>query len=166
MKKLIKKIDFFTALLLFILIVLLYFFAQLKVFGKKYINCFGYTIFQVITGSMEDTIKINDIVVVKIGSDFNENDIITFKNDENFITHRVIKKTDEEIITKGDNNTAEDEPIKKEDVVGKVVYIVQNVNVWINVLKTPEVIIAIIVTILVIKLLFFNKHVKSKKDLS
>lgn len=166
MKKLIKKIDFFTALLLFILIVLLYFFAQLKVFGKKYINCFGYTIFQVITGSMEDTIKINDIVVVKIDSDFNENDIITFKNDENFITHRVIKKTDEEIITKGDNNTAEDEPIKKEDVVGKVVYIVQNVNVWINVLKTPEVIIAIIVTILVIKLLFFNKHVKSKKDLS
>ena len=164
MKKLIKKIDFFTALLLFILIVLLYFFAQLKVFGKKYINCFGYTIFQVITGSMEDTIKINDIVVVKIGSDFNENDIITFKNDENFITNRVIKKTDEEIITKGDNNTAEDEPIKKEDVVGKVVYIVQNVNVWINVLKTPEVIIAIIVTILVIKLLFFNKHVKSKND--
>ena len=113
---------------------------------------------------MEDTIKINDIVIVKIGSDFNENDIITFKSDENFITHRVIKYSEDEIITKGDNNTAEDSPIKKEDVVGKVVYIISNVNVWMNVLKTPEVIIAIVVTFLVIKLLFFNKHVKSKND--
>lgn len=164
MKKILRKIDFLTAILLIILIVLLYFFAELKIFGKKYINCFGYTIFQVITGSMEDTIKINDIVIVKIGSDFNENDIITFKSDENFITHRVIKYSEDEIITKGDNNTAEDSPIKKEDVVGKVVYIISNVNVWMNVLKTPEVIIAIVVTFLVIKLLFFNKHVKSKND--
>ena len=164
MKKILRKIDFLTAILLIILIVLLYFFAELKIFGKKYINCFGYTIFQVITGSMEDTIKINDIVIVKIGSDFNENDIITFKSDENFITHRVIKYSEDEIITKGDNNNAEDSPIKKEDVVGKVVYIISNVNVWMNVLKTPEVIIAIVVTFLVIKLLFFNKHVKSKND--
>lgn len=161
MKELLKKIDFITAILIIILIILLICFAELKIFGKKYINFMGFTIFQVITGSMEDTIKINDIVIVKLRADFEENDIITYRSNDNFITHRVIKKDTNEIITKGDNNTATDEPISMDDVVGKVIYIIPNVNIWINVLKTPEVIVAILITLIVIKFLFFNKHVKN-----
>ena len=156
MKKILKKIDFLTIILLIVLAIVSYCYAQLKLFNKDYINFCGHTIFQVITGSMEDTIKIKDIVIVKLTKDIKENDIITYKSGEDFVTHRVIKKTNEEIITKGDANNSEDKPITSNDVVGKVIFIFSNVAVWINVLKTPQVIIAVLITIIAIWLLFGN----------
>ena len=66
MKETLRKIDIITLCLVIIVVNLAYCYAQLKVFDKDYVNFFGYTIFQVITGSMEDTIKINDIVLVTL----------------------------------------------------------------------------------------------------
>lgn len=157
MKEKLKKIDIVAVILILVLIILLICYSQIKIFGKKYINFCGYTIFQVITGSMEDTIKIKDIVIVKLTNNVEVNDIITYKSGEDFVTHRVIKMDNNKIITKGDANNSEDTPITKDDVVGKVVFIVSNVAVWMNVFRTPEVLLAIIFTVIVIKVLFFRK---------
>lgn len=161
MKEFLKKIDFITIILVIIFIIVSYCYAQLKLFNYDYINFCGYTIFQVITGSMEDTIKINDIVIVKLTDDVKANDIITYKYKEDFVTHRVIEINEKEIITKGDANTSKDDPISKEDIVGKVVFIVANVAIWFEVLKTPQVIIAVLITIIAIWILFKKpKHEK------
>lgn len=157
-----KKIDFLTVILLVILMILVFCYAQLKILKKDYINFCGYTIFQVITGSMADTININDIVLVKLTDDVNVDDIITYKTGKDFVTHRVIRIEDEKIITKGDANNTEDVPITKDSVVGKVVFIVSNVNIWIKVLKSPQVIIAIVISLIVIKFVFFSKQEKQK----
>lgn len=157
MKEKLKKIDIVAVILILVLIILLICYSQIKIFGKKYINFCGYTVFQVITGSMEDTIKIKDIVIVKLTNNVEVNDIITYKSGEDFVTHRVIKMDNNKIITKGDANNSEDTPITKDDVVGKVVFIVSNVAVWMNVFRTPEVLLAIIFTVIVIKVLFFRK---------
>lgn len=160
LKKWYQKIDFLMIILVIILVIVLYCYAQLKIFNKDYINFCGYTVFRVITGSMSDTIKPQDIVFIKITKDVNVNDIITYKNNNDFITHRIIEKNEKQLITKGDANTAEDAPIVQNDVIGKVVYIVNNVGVWINVFKTPQVIIAIIVSIIGIKIIFGSKPKK------
>ncbi len=154
MKEFLKKIDFITIILVIIFIIASYCYAQLKIFNYDYINFCGYTIFQVITGSMEDTIKINDIVIVKLTDDVKENDIITYRYKEDFVTHRVIEINEDEIITKGDANTSKDDPITQKDIVGKVVFIIANVAIWFEVLKSPQVIIAILITIIAIWLLF------------
>ncbi len=154
MKEFLKKIDFITIILLIIFIIVAYCYAQLKVFNYDYINFCGYTIFQVITGSMEDTIKIKDIVIVKLTNEVEENDIITYKYKDDFVTHRVIEINEKEIITKGDANTSKDDPITQNDIVGKVVFIIANVAVWVDVLKTPQVLIAIVITIIAIWFLF------------
>lgn len=154
MKEFLKKIDFITIILLIIFIIVAYCYAQLKVFNYDYINFCGYTIFQVITGSMEDTIKIKDIVIVKLTDEVEENDIITYKYKDDFVTHRVIEINEKEIITKGDANTSKDDPITKNDIVGKVVFIIANVAIWVDVLKTPQVLIAIVITIIAIWFLF------------
>lgn len=156
MIKILKKTDFLTIILLIILLVVVYCYAQLKVLGRDYIDFCGYTIFQVITGSMEDTIKIDDIVIVKLTDEVNEDDIITYRAGNDFVTHRIVKIEDEKIITKGDANNSEDDPITKTDIVGKVIFIISNVAVWVNVLKTPQVIIAIIVSVFAIWLLVFK----------
>lgn len=158
-----KKIDFVMIILVIVLLILLFFLAELKLFGKRYINFFGYTVFQVVTGSMDPVIKIDDIVIVKLTNDVKEDDIITYKSDDNFITHRIIKKNDDEIITKGDANNTEDSPILQDDVVGKVVYIISNVAIWIKVFKEPKVVVSLIISIIIIRLMFF-KDIKNKNS--
>lgn len=152
-----KKIDIVAIILLILLIIVSYCYAQLKIFHKDYINFCGFSIFQVITGSMSETIEIKDIVILKITKDVNENDIVTYKSGNDFITHRIIKKEENQIITKGDANDSEDKPITTDDIVGKVIFIISNVAVWENVLKTPQVIIAIILTIIVIWFFVYKK---------
>ena len=97
---------------------------------------------------MSGTIEVNDIVIVKITKDVSENDIITFKQNDAIITHRIIGIDDEYINTKGDANNSEDSPIKKEQVIGKVVKIISKLGIWIKVLSESRVIISIIITIL------------------
>lgn len=154
-----KAIDIIiTIILLVILSILVFCYAQLKVFHKDYIEFCGFTVFQVITGSMSDTINPQDIVIVKLTDDVKVNDIITFRVGEDFVTHRVIGIENDEIITRGDANNSQDAPISKEDIVGKVVFIISNVAVWMKVIKEPIVIITIIFTIVVIKIMFFKKN--------
>ena len=165
MKETLRKIDIITLCLVIIVVNLAYCYAQLKVFDKDYVNFFGYTIFQVITGSMEDTIKINDIVLVKLTDDFDVGDIVTFRSGHDFVTHRVIRFEGKKVVTQGDANNTEDKPMIKEMVIGKVVHIFSNVQVWINVLKTPEVIFAGVGTVAMIAFLFAgNSHQKKKKE--
>ena len=166
MKDAFKKIDIITLFLVIVVVNLAYCYAQLKVFDKDYVNFFGYTIFQVITGSMEDTIKINDIVIVKLTDEVEVGDIITYRSGHDFVTHRVIRFEGKKIVTQGDANNTEDKPIIKELVVGKVIHIFSNVEVWMNVIKTREVILSGIGTIGVIGFLFAgNSHQKKKKKI-
>lgn len=98
-----------------------YTFVMTDILKKDYANIFGYTYFVVATGSMSGTIEVNDVVIVKLQDDIKVNDIITYKGDDNeFITHRVVKKIGNQIITQGDVNNTEDDPITKSDVVGTV----------------------------------------------
>ena len=89
---------------------------------KDYANVFGYTYFVVSTGSMSGTIEVNDIIFVKVGSnDVKKNDIVTYKDKSGaMVTHRVVEVLGNKIITKGDVNNSEDDPISKSDIVGRV----------------------------------------------
>ena len=78
---------------------------------------------QVQTGSMKNAINPGDMILVKSNSEIQLNDIITFKQGEDFVTHRVIEVYSETYVTKGDANNTKDEPITKNQVVGKVVKI-------------------------------------------
>ena len=106
---------------------------------------------------MKNTIGIGVFVIVKIGKDVEYNDIITFKEKNTFITHRIIEINDENIVTKGDNNTAKDEPISRENVVGKVVFIIKDVETWKKVFTDIKVIIPLGITVLLlILIIIFN----------
>lgn len=139
---------------------------QLNVQNKEYINIFGYSMFSTATGSMSPTIEKGDIVIVKIGEQVKENDIITYKKQDSYITHRIMKIEEDSIIAKGDNNNTQDEKINKNEVIGKVVFIINNVEVWKKVFSDVNVIIPIIITIILFIILVSYKKVKKqeKKD--
>ena len=131
---------------------------QLNVQNKEYINIFGYSIFSTATGSMSPTMEIGDIVFVKLGEQTKEKDIITYKKDNEFITHRIIKIDGESIIAKGDNNNTQDEPITKDAVIGKVVFIMNNVEIWKKVFSDTSVIIPIVLTVILFIILVSYKE--------
>ena len=84
-------------------------------------NLFGYSIFQVKTGSMSGTLEVNDIIIVKIDDNPKKHDIITYINDDgDIITHRLVRIAGDKLIAQGDVNNAEDDPITKESLIGIV----------------------------------------------
>ena len=137
---------------------------QLNVQNKEYVNIFGYSIFSTETGSMSPTIEKGDIVVVKLGEQAKEKDIITYKKDKVFITHRIIEINENSIIAKGDNNNTIDEPIQKEAIIGKVVFIMNNVEIWKKVFSDMNVIIPIVITVFLLIILVSYKEKTGEKD--
>lgn len=164
MKKIIKIIgNIITSLLIiiliFVLLLAIYSFIELDIREKEYCNIFGYSIFQIETGSMSSTLEIEDIIIVELGNEnIKKGDIITFRQDKNLVTHRIVRIEDEKIFTKGDNNPTEDEPINKEDVLGKVKIIIPKVKIWKSVFKEPKVIISIIITLILLILVVAYKE--------
>ena len=148
-----------------ITIIGLYYMAQVKILNKDYANIFGYTFFEVATGSMANTINIGDIVVVKVNETFKENDIIVYKEENSFITHRVIKIDGQDLITRGDANNSEDKPIKSDQILGKVIYVVPKIGIWRKVLASPEILgmIIIFIILLGVVLMLTSKTEKEKE---
>ena len=147
-----------------ITIIGLYYMAQVKILNKDYANIFGYTFFEVATGSMANTINIGDIVVVKVNEAFKENDIIVYKEENSFITHRVIKIDGQDLITRGDANNSEDKPIKSDQRLGKVIYVIPKIGIWRKVLASPEILgmIIIFIILLGVVLMLTSKTEKEK----
>lgn len=165
-KKLLKIItNIIINLIIFILgiiaIIAIWSSIQLNVQNKEYVDIFGYTMFSTATASMSPTIEIGDIVVVKIGEETKEKDIITYKKDNAFITHRIIQIDGESIIAKGDNNNTQDEAITKEAIVGKVVFIMNNVEIWKRVFSDTSVIVPVVLTVILFVILVSYKEKKN-----
>lgn len=158
--KILKKVivDLIIFVLCVIAIIVIWGFVQLNVQKKDYINIFGYSVFSTETGSMSPTMEKGDIVIIKIGDGIREKDIITYKKENVFITHRIEKINEDSIIAKGDRNNTEDEPIKKDDIIGRVVFIINDVEVWKKVFTDINVIIPICITVILFILLVSYKE--------
>lgn len=171
MKKVVKKtisiiLNILLLIITLILAILIYSYAQTKLFHKEYSNIFGYSVFKVVTGSMADTINVGDVVFVKIKkekTDFYKNDIIVFKQENSIITHRIVEIDGQNIITKGDANNTEDEPITREEVIGKVIKTIPNIDIWKKVFSSPQVLISIITTIILFTIAFSYDGSKESK---
>lgn len=157
-----------TTILSIITVVLMllafYNFFSINILKKDFSNIFGYTFFEVISGSMSPSIEKWDLIVVEVGDDFEKGDVISYKRDGVFITHRIVEKGDTYYITKGDANNSVDNPVDKKDVAGKVVKVFSGIGVWLKVFSTPKVLLSITISIIMIYLCvtYFKKH----KDVS
>lgn len=102
---------------------------------------FGYKPVYVLTGSMEPTMMVDSLAIVKQASfdDVKVNDIIMYEIDDKMITHRIVEKTQEGIRTKGDNNNVQDAYLlTEENIKGKVVYTMNWVSNVVNTLKAKS----------------------------
>ena len=71
---------------------------------------------------MRPYLNVNDTIIVKASDNYKINDVVTYENGEDYVTHRIISINNSEIITKGDANNTQDDPITKDKIVGKLIY--------------------------------------------
>ena len=138
MNKIIKILNniFFTIILTILLTYLL------LSFTKKI------GIYKEITGSMEDTLHVGDYILVKKEKEYKKGDIITYKENNYYVTHRIVDIKDNQIITKGDANNIEDDPIDKKSIIGKYIYKSNILNI---IIKYKYIIVVILLILALIK---------------
>ena len=157
-----KYIDIIIKMFIYLLLTMCLFLSIERIFFKSQIpNILGYSYLKIISGSMEPTYEINDYILVKKTNDLGINDVIVYKENNYYVTHRLIDISNNVYTTKGDSNNASEE-ISKNKVVGKVVYHSKLLSVVINILCNPVILILIG---LIVVLLYYSggKNEKKKK---
>lgn len=156
-------IDFLVFIISILILFSLYNIISIKILNKPYTNLFCFSIFEIATGSMEPTLNVKDMVIVKITKEIKVNDIITYEEDGNLITHRVIDIKNDTITTKGDANNSLDVKVPKEKIVGKIVFVIKKGGIIREIFITPKVIISIITLILISLCLSYRQDKNIKK---
>lgn len=169
--KVVKKIfrwifDIILFIILAIALIMAYNHVQVNIRGNTYTTMLGYSAFEVATGSMSNTIEIGDVILVKLiepNEPVSENEIVVFTQDTTLVTHRIIKINGDQIITKGDANNKEDDPITRKQIIGKVVKIIPDVKMWKEIILTPKVLIPTSISILLLWIFFSYDKEKNVK---
>lgn len=166
--KIIKKIMQVFINVLLVLVTLLILFLVYRIVSIKFFNknvTLRYTFYEIATGSMEPTLNVKDFIIVKESDKYSVGDIITYKEDNSYITHRIIKINGDTLVTKGDANNSEDKIISKSEVIGKVVKIIPKGGVIKEIILTPKIIFTLLVTLVLINLCFSLTKKEDKKDI-
>ena len=118
----------------------------------------GVRSFDVLTGSMEPNIQIGSMILSKSYTSYHVGDIITFRQGDVIITHRIVDIKNNIFTTKGDANKSIDiRKVSIGSVIGKVIFIIPVIGKFIGFIKTiPGFIIFIAVPILIYIVLEFK----------
>ena len=146
-----KKINFKSILRLVVLAVCggilglnLYSANASKLVGNQLPMPFGYGWAVVLSGSMEPSISVGDLIIVSENKPYAVDDTVVYQQGSMLVVHRVVEINGDMVITKGDANNAEDQPISSSAVKGTVVAVVPKVGTLVSLIKTPMGTIALV----------------------
>lgn len=124
---------------------------------------FGVGASVVLSGSMEPTLSVGDLLLLQEQESYNVNDVVVYQSGGVAVVHRVVAIDGETVITRGDANNAADDPFPVSAIKGKVVTAIPLVGYVAWALKTP---IGILVTIVaaILSMEISYRRDKEKKD--
>lgn len=160
MKKIFKVLK--TIFILFLIAILLYVLYSKYIRKDRITKVFGYGFLVVLTGSMEPEIDTGSLVIIKDSDSYDVGDIITYEENENyFVTHRIIEKDVNNLITKGDKNNEVDTKISEDQIIGKVVFHSLILGIFI---RKYLLLVFIIFTVFIIIVNIFSKNKKREEE--
>lgn len=122
---------------------------------------FGVGVSVVLSNSMEPEFSGGDLIVVVEEDDYVINDVVVYQNTKIAVAHRIVGIDGDKIITRGDANSLNDEPIDKSCIKGKVLFSIPYVGHVVLFLKS------IPGTLIVLGLAFFlfeYSFIREKKE--
>lgn len=102
----------------------------------------------VLSGSMEPTLSVNDLVIVRQQENYAVGDVVVYQSGDNLIIHRIIELGEDYVITRGDANNVEDSPVPYSAVKGRMVLHVPYAGQAVHFLQSvPGVLIVIVLAV-------------------
>ena len=99
---------------------------------------FGWSRAVILSGSMEPSMSIGDLVIVHREKEYRVGDIVVFDSGGLSVTHRILEKAQEGFVTKGDaNNVPDKELLSENHIIGRVAGVIPMVGKAVLFLKNP-----------------------------
>ncbi len=98
---------------------------------------FGFGMTVVLSGSMEPELSVDDLLIVTPSDTYEVGDVVVYQTQRTAVVHRIVAINGDKIITRGDANNTEDDPIAKENIKGKVIFAIPFIGLIVNLIKTP-----------------------------
>lgn len=137
-----------------------------KIAGNSVPMPFGVGSAVVLSGSMEPEISVGDLLIVSKQESYEVGDVVVFQDGKLAVTHRIVSISENEVITRGDANNIDDDPITLDDIKGAVVCVIPCVGRLVNMIKTPlGTLVIIALAVFLLERSFRAEKEKDKKQL-
>ena len=127
---------------------------------------FGFGMATVLSGSMEPSLSVGDLLIICEQDHYEINDIVVYQSGKTPVVHRIVALDDETVTTRGDANNVADEPFPVTAIKGAVVAEVPFVGHIFWALKKPGIVIALlVVTVLLVEYSFRRGKSEQEEEL-
>ena len=125
---------------------------------------FGFGAAIVLSGSMEPTLSVDDLIVVKAQDSYEVGDVVVFQSGSTLVVHRIMEINGDMVVTKGDANNTNDEEMEISLIKGRVTCYVPNAGGLVRVLKSPVVSIGLLATAVFLLERSYRKEKQQDED--
>lgn len=129
-----------------------------NILGNQLPMPFGVGAAVVLSGSMEPTLSVGDLIFVTEREIYEVGDVVVFQDGQDLVVHRIIAVQDTVVQTQGDANNAADSPIDISLVKGKVLFHLPWIGRVVQLLKTPVGIILLLTAAVLLWELSYRKE--------
>ena len=97
---------------------------------------FGVGASVVLSGSMEPTLSVNDLVYIRAVDDYAVGDVVVYQSGRSLVIHRIVRIEEEYAVTQGDANNTEDDPVALTAIKGRMVFAIPFVGILVRFLQS------------------------------
>jgi len=105
---------------------------------------FGVGTSVVLSGSMEPTLSVGDLLIIRQQAHYETDDIVVYQSGTVPVVHRIVEISDESVTTRGDANNVDDESFPVEAIKGEVVAAIPWLGYGVWALKSPVAVIVML----------------------
>lgn len=137
-----------------------------RVFHNAMPMPFGVGASVVLSGSMEPTLSVNDLVFVVADDSVSVGDVIVYQSGDSLVIHRVTDIGDGYVVTRGDANNADDDAVSVEAVKGRMAFAIPFVGILIRLIQTvPGTLVMIALAVLLMNLSWKKEREEDNREL-
>ena len=125
---------------------------------------FGWGASVVLSGSMEPTLSVGDLLVIRQADSYEVGDVVVYQSGGMAVVHRIVAMDGETVTTRGDANNVADEPFSATYIKGTVTAVIPLVGNVVWALKSPAgILLTAAAAVLLVE--FSYRGTKKEKEL-
>ena len=127
---------------------------------------FGFGVSVVLSGSMEPTLSVNDLVVIRSAESYQTDDVVVYQSGGSLTIHRVVRTGNGFVVTRGDANNTEDDPVALDAIKGRMILVIPLVGVAVRFLQTlPGTLIVIALAVFLVNLSWTKEKEEDDREI-